>query len=448
MSQEGFDLRRLTIFIGSSTESLHIANAVQSNLQGLADCTVWDQGFFNLSRNFLENLINEIDQFDFAIFIASADDITQIRGSHNLTPRDNIIFEIGLSMGKLGRERTFIIKSAGSDKVHLPSDLLGMVVASYDATRSDKNWIAALAPACDEIASHVQELGIFESRPLRDRDGKQVKYAAAICYRREGDETLLRLVNSTRSRKIFPKGKIRDGESAASAAMRYAFTEGAVLGRAVDLEPRIFRYYKEEERVEHSVAAVIVESRNTVESRVEFRRPDWYAVDQCEKMLIADRDFLHVSELKAVVDWASAAISDIVRPRYQAGIVPYKGDKKKGYKVLLISSRTTKSWIFPKGNVAKGLSEVESAEKEAFEEAGVKGEANGNIIGVYKYTRFGVEYNVSMYSMNVKKDLDEWPDKSNRRRKWVELKDAMNFVEYDHVKQVLIDFERLMSRRQ
>jgi 8-oxo-dGTP pyrophosphatase MutT (NUDIX family) len=41
--------------------------------------------------------------------------------------------------------------------------------------------------------------------------------------------------------------------------------------------------------------------------------------------------------------------------------------------VLLMTSRDTGRWIIPKGNIDAGATPAKAAEKEAYEEAGVKG---------------------------------------------------------------------------
>jgi hypothetical protein len=65
--------------------------------------------------------------------------------------RDNVIFELGLFIGRLGRNRVFFIAPRGSYDFHLPTDLLGVTSGDYDHTRSDQRWESALAPACNKI---------------------------------------------------------------------------------------------------------------------------------------------------------------------------------------------------------------------------------------------------------------------------------------------------------
>ena len=91
------------IFVASSVEGLSAAEAIQTNLQHRAALTVWDQGVFALSHSGLESLIAVLSKSDFGIFAFTADDLTTIRGKESATVRDNVVFELGLFIGRLVR---------------------------------------------------------------------------------------------------------------------------------------------------------------------------------------------------------------------------------------------------------------------------------------------------------------------------------------------------------
>ena len=146
------------MFIGSSSEAKTIAYALQENLEGDADVTVWDQDLFRSSRYIVESLEAVLHTFDYALFVLSGDDVTTIRGTSQDSVRDNVLFECGLFIGRLGRERCLFL-IARSDSLHLPSDLAGLQPLTYESTRTD-NLNAALGPACNKIrnildASHM-----------------------------------------------------------------------------------------------------------------------------------------------------------------------------------------------------------------------------------------------------------------------------------------------------
>ena len=85
---------RPRIFIGSSTEGLKFAEAIQFNLDHVADCTIWSQGVFGLSRGTLEELVRGAKNYDYAILVLTADDVTTRRGVAGNSPRDNVLFEL------------------------------------------------------------------------------------------------------------------------------------------------------------------------------------------------------------------------------------------------------------------------------------------------------------------------------------------------------------------
>ena len=110
-------------FIGSSTEALKTAYAVQENLEHDVLCTVWTQGIFQLSGNALDNLLDAVHGYDFAVFVFQLDDISQIRDVRVRTVRDNIVFELGMFIAVLGKEKVFFLVPKGSEDIHLPTDL-------------------------------------------------------------------------------------------------------------------------------------------------------------------------------------------------------------------------------------------------------------------------------------------------------------------------------------
>lgn len=163
---------RPRLFIGSSTEGLEIAYAAQENLEHYSEITVWTQGIFQLSKYNLEALIDALDEFDFGLFVFTPDDIAIIREAKQVVARDNVVFELGLFIGRLGRERSFILIPRGHEDFHLPTDLLGITPATYEADRKDENFNAALGPACNRIRKAMQRFG-----PLRiSQEDETVEY--------------------------------------------------------------------------------------------------------------------------------------------------------------------------------------------------------------------------------------------------------------------------------
>ena len=98
-----------SIFIGSSTEGLDVAREVELQLQNDGITTIWKDGVFGLGSGTLESLMKVLEQFDFAVMVLSPDDLIESRSQSYASPRDNVLFELGLFMGKLGRSRVFIV---------------------------------------------------------------------------------------------------------------------------------------------------------------------------------------------------------------------------------------------------------------------------------------------------------------------------------------------------
>ena len=117
------------VFIGSSTEGLEIAEKVAKYLEGtkIMKPRVWPEAF-DLGDTGIETLFRELDNSDYAILVATGEDRLVSREVPKMVPRDNIIFEAGLFMGRLGRKRSFVMCEAG---LKLPSDLAGVTVAKF-----------------------------------------------------------------------------------------------------------------------------------------------------------------------------------------------------------------------------------------------------------------------------------------------------------------------------
>ncbi len=123
------------------------------------------------------------------------------------------------------------------------------------------------------------------------------------------------------------------------------------------------------------------------------------------------------------------------KPKYwylQSGVVPFKRNNGN-FEVLLIRSRKNKRWIFPKGIIEPGMSPEDSAAKDAFEEAGVKGKISTGYYVTYTYKKWGGICNVTVYPMEIEKVYEEWPE-SFRKRKWFNLSELEKVLKKKMVK--------------
>jgi len=146
------------LFIISSAEALDVARAIRGALENEVFSTIWDEGVFFAGGYSLESLEKAVSESDFAVAIAQPDDIVESRGSRQSTLRDNVLFELGLFMGKLGRHRALLIHPHMAG-LKLPSDLQGLTLLRYAPGDVDK-LAEQLQPACDQILAIVKSLGV------------------------------------------------------------------------------------------------------------------------------------------------------------------------------------------------------------------------------------------------------------------------------------------------
>jgi 4-hydroxy-2-oxoheptanedioate aldolase len=202
--------RKAKSFIGSSTEGLGIARAIQTELEHDYDVEIWTQSeVFGLGRSTLESLEDAVCNYDFGVFVFTPDDAITMRGKDSSVARDNVIFEAGLFIGKLGRDRAFIVRPRGAD-MQIPSDLNGITVADYAIARVpdigsstilrylDRGIMGILGPHIATEADARQLVRVCYFGPLGERSfgaNRGTDYNAGIAdkaaYYREANEQML-----------------------------------------------------------------------------------------------------------------------------------------------------------------------------------------------------------------------------------------------------------------
>ena len=125
-----------------------------------------------------------------------------------------------------------------------------------------------------------------------------------------------------------------------------------------------------------------------------------------------------------------AAHAAQISPVRQAGAIPYAVvDGRVVF--LLITSRRSGRWIFPKGAPIEGHAPWQVAAHEAYEEAGIEGEVDTAPIGSYRTLKRTIPpalIDVDMYPLRLIRQLDEWPEKGKRHRHWVILPEARRLL--------------------
>lgn len=162
-----------SLFIGSSSEGLPVAYALQAALDQACEPLVWSQGAFEPTGTTIGSLLEKAQSSDFAALVLTPDDSVVTRGSEVRAARDNVIFELGLFLGALGPRRVFIIQPRELS-LTLPSDLAGVTRLDYRYNRADQNLEAAIGPAATRIRDRIVSEG-----PLRERQLAQLDQEAA-----------------------------------------------------------------------------------------------------------------------------------------------------------------------------------------------------------------------------------------------------------------------------
>ncbi len=131
----------------------------------------------------------------------------------------------------------------------------------------------------------------------------------------------------------------------------------------------------------------------------------------------------------------------------QVGAIPFVIREKEPL-VLMITSRTHERWIFPKGAKEKGETEADAAAREAHEEAGIRGRAldqfSHEVQAIKQLADGPQDLLVTYLPLHFTKQYDDWPERKNRDRHWVTLKDARKIAGGPDIQSALEWFEELL----
>jgi predicted nucleotide-binding protein len=153
--------QRVKVFIMSSVEALPITDLIIQNFEHDPFLTVaWTHGVFKASNYTLDDLEVQLDDSDFAVAVAHADDVVITRGDEWPTVRDNVLLELGMFIGRLGRRRAFLMEPRDMN-LRLPSDLTGLTTIPYRYRRG-ADAAALIAPACARLRERILAAGVRE----------------------------------------------------------------------------------------------------------------------------------------------------------------------------------------------------------------------------------------------------------------------------------------------
>jgi 8-oxo-dGTP pyrophosphatase MutT (NUDIX family) len=137
-------------------------------------------------------------------------------------------------------------------------------------------------------------------------------------------------------------------------------------------------------------------------------------------------------------------------PRLQYAALCYRTKKGRGeIEVLLATSRDTGRWVIAKGWPMENKKAHQVAEREAYEEVGVKGKVEKEPLGFYHYRKtlsngLKVPVRVQVHALKVEDCLKNFPEKGSRVLEWVSCEEAANRVNEPELKILLLQFAERM----
>ncbi|XP_044462103.1 nudix hydrolase 16, mitochondrial-like [Mangifera indica] len=140
--------------------------------------------------------------------------------------------------------------------------------------------------------------------------------------------------------------------------------------------------------------------------------------------------------------------------RLVAGCIPFRyrnaergnDDSEKIVEVLMISSASGPGLLFPKGGWENDETVQQAAEREAVEEAGVRGQLM-DLLGDYHFRSktHQDEYSpeglckAAMFALLVTEELKSWPEQSTRMRSWLSIPVAVESCRHPWMREALED---------
>ncbi len=176
------------IFIASSGRTLILAEKLRDELvTDFCDAKLWsDESRASPGATIIEMLQSAADRYDFAVILLARDDVIVREAGEAMKARDNCVFEAGIFIAALGRERCFLVNSV--DQRDLPSDLGGIISVPFKepANLRDRQECAdAISSASAILKDKVQRLGRIAVRGQRSevRDSVPLLSVAEVIQR-------------------------------------------------------------------------------------------------------------------------------------------------------------------------------------------------------------------------------------------------------------------------
>ncbi|MCA9246922.1 MAG: NUDIX hydrolase [Planctomycetales bacterium] len=128
---------------------------------------------------------------------------------------------------------------------------------------------------------------------------------------------------------------------------------------------------------------------------------------------------------------------------HQASAVPFRCSESS-LEICLVTSSSSRQWVFPKGLIDPGETAEQTALKESWEEAGLRGRVVGEPLGVYQYRKWNRDLNVLVMLLDVATTAEQWQEQDFRERCWVGPDQAENLLQREYLLGMLrVALERL-----
>ncbi len=127
-------------------------------------------------------------------------------------------------------------------------------------------------------------------------------------------------------------------------------------------------------------------------------------------------------------------------------------EKNEKLRILLITSKRSRRWIIPKGWKIDKMSNRKSAALEAWEEAGAQGRVSEKLIGTYYYRKKVTSDDfktcaVKVFALNVAAIKKKFPERGQRKVKWVTPNEAILLVAEPELKNLIRKFTKKLEKR-
>ncbi|MBA6339773.1 nucleotide-binding protein [Colwellia sp. MB02u-10] len=192
------------LFIGSSVEGLVFADSVKAILEHSSiRAEVWTQGTFMANGYPLEQLEAALDKHQYGLFVMTPDDIILRRDEQLPVARDNLLLELGMFIGRYGRNNCFILIPRGEGAPKMPSDLTGFNTIDYDADWSRESIDAAMGTPVRNLRVAIEKIAVGQK--------KVVSTELLVEEKNKVLESLFSLAISTKPENIMDYLKIEKG---------------------------------------------------------------------------------------------------------------------------------------------------------------------------------------------------------------------------------------------